>query len=505
MTAYDEFEYPGQVFPQTHPNRLAVLAALHGLHPAPPQRCRMLEVGCGDAVNLLALALGSPEATFVGFDLAARPVERGRDMAAEIGLTNVHLTCADLMEFQATEPFDYIVAHGFLSWVPPPVQQRLFEFLRTSLAPNGVAFVSYNTYPGFYARKMLGDMMKMHTAGTADPREKVEGARFLARFLLAGRTRDDEFSALLRHEAEWVLNRDSEALLVHDDLAEINAPYWFRDFAGIAAHHGLQFLAEADFHEMNAGFFPSAVAQTLSGMSNIVQREQYIDFLKCRRFRQSLLVHAEAVLDREPKPEAVREFLVSSPIKPESGQVDLAPGVIASFVGPRGGALKIDHALTKAALSVLQASWPRPMSFPELTAAAKQTLGDESNDDEVLAEVLLRMHAAGVADFHLHRPAWATSPGERPVAGPLLRLQLQQGRDNVASLRPINVLLEIPLYRALFALLDGTRDRGALVAELRQLVEVKGVELPSGAAIDQLPALVEEALKKAARDALLTA
>ena len=58
-TAYDEFAYPGQVFPQTHPDRLATIATLLGLEPAPPtEQFRVLEVGCGDGGNLLALALG---------------------------------------------------------------------------------------------------------------------------------------------------------------------------------------------------------------------------------------------------------------------------------------------------------------------------------------------------------------------------------------------------------------------------------------------------------------
>ena len=109
-TAYDEFAYPSQVFPQTHPNRLSVIATLLGLTPAPPGRCRLLEVGCGDAGNLIALAYGSPEAKFVGFDLAESAIEQGKSLAGEIGLKNVELFQADLMEFQPAGEFDYVIA-----------------------------------------------------------------------------------------------------------------------------------------------------------------------------------------------------------------------------------------------------------------------------------------------------------------------------------------------------------------------------------------------------------
>src|SRR5262245_66391492 len=107
-TTYDEVAYPSQVFPQTHPNRLAVIGTLLGLTPAPPGNCRVLEVGCGDAGNLIALAYGSPESTFVGFDLAESAIEQGRSLASDIGLKNIELCQADLMEYEPKESFDYI-------------------------------------------------------------------------------------------------------------------------------------------------------------------------------------------------------------------------------------------------------------------------------------------------------------------------------------------------------------------------------------------------------------
>lgn len=505
MTAYDEFEYPGQVFPQTHPNRLAVIAMLHGLKPAHPACCRVLEVGCGDGINLLALALGSPDSTFVGFDLAARPIEQGRAMAAELDLTNVELTCADLMDYRADAPFDYIIAHGFLSWVPDFVRERLFQLCREALAPGGVAFISYNTYPGFHARRMLGEMMKIHTAAATTPRERIDGARGLVQFLLAGQNRPDEFSALLRKEAEWVMNRGSEALLIHDDLAEINQPYYVHEFAALAAAHGLRFLAEADYHEMNTGYFPPAVAQALDAMPGVLQREQYIDFLKCRRFRQTLLVPAERTVEAAPDPVTVKAMFIASPIKPESQRLDLSPQVVESFLAPRGGALKIDHALTKAALLVMNSLWPRPVPFDELVAGAKQLLegNADADDEDALAQVLLQAFRAGVVDLHAYRPHWTTDIGERPVASPLLRLQLRLGRDNVASLRPINMLVDMPLYRELFLRLDGARDRAALEHELRAAIESGAAALPEGAALEQLPEVIEAALRKAATEAVL--
>lgn len=509
MTAYDEFAYPGQVFPQTHPNRLAVLAIMHGLSPPPPNKCRVLEVGCGDGINLLALALGSPESTFVGIDLAQRPIEYGREIAAEIGLTNIELIAADLMEYEPEGTFDYIIAHGFMSWVPPTVQRRLLELCRRTLAPHGVAFISYNTYPGFHLRRMIGEMMRFHAHGATDPRTRIDKARGILQFLLAGYTRNDEYAAYLRHEAQWVLNRESEAVLIHDDLAEINIPFYIRDFVALAGEYDLQFLAEADFFEMNPRAYPPQVAEALLGLKNIVLREQYIDFLKCRRFRQTLLVHREASIQRDLHAEIVRQFMITSPVEPASEPLDLSPGVIEAFDGPRSGAIKIDHPLTKAALLVLRSTWPSPVPFGELVSAARPLLDNKvevsSDDEEVLTEVLLQMHSNGVAEFHLYRPHWATEVSEHPVASPLLRALLKRGRTYVVSLRPFNMRIDVPFYRHLLLLLDGTNDRAAIERQLAALVESRDVLLPEDATPEQLPQIIDASLQRAARDGTLIA
>lgn len=75
---YDEVPYPGLPLPQTHPSQLATLGFLHGLEPAPVERCRVLELGCGDGGNLIPMALDLPESEFVGIDLSAPAIATGR-------------------------------------------------------------------------------------------------------------------------------------------------------------------------------------------------------------------------------------------------------------------------------------------------------------------------------------------------------------------------------------------------------------------------------------------
>ena len=111
-TAYDAVAYPSRCCPQAHPDRLATLATLFGMAPAPVERCRVLELGCGDGRNLLALAFALPGSTFVGVDLAPSAVARAKDEADNVDKTPARRrwTVVD-----ATRPNTTITEHPKLS------------------------------------------------------------------------------------------------------------------------------------------------------------------------------------------------------------------------------------------------------------------------------------------------------------------------------------------------------------------------------------------------------
>src|SRR5438132_9429716 len=132
VSVYDKVPYPAAVFPQTHPNRLATVAFLRGVQPAPIDRSRVLELGCGVGSNLIAMAFQLPESEFVGLDLARRPIASGQACAAELGLRNVSLHSMDVCDATAERfgQFDFIIAHGLYSWVPQPVRERILAICR---------------------------------------------------------------------------------------------------------------------------------------------------------------------------------------------------------------------------------------------------------------------------------------------------------------------------------------------------------------------------------------
>src|SRR5262249_23504641 len=129
------------------------------------------------------------------------------------------------------------IAHGLFSWVPEEVRLRVLQLCRDLLGPAGVAYVSYNALPGRHVRAMLDEMMRFHVRRVTAPAEKIDQARALLRFLLAGQVRQDELSALIRKEAERLLGHDAP-FLFHDDLAEVNRPFYFHEFMALAGRYG---------------------------------------------------------------------------------------------------------------------------------------------------------------------------------------------------------------------------------------------------------------------------
>jgi methyltransferase-like protein len=493
-TRYDAVTYPGYAYEQTHPDRLATQATLFGMAPAPPAACRVLEIGAGDGGNLIPMALGLPGSEFVGIDLAAEPVARGAAVIDELGLSNVTLRVADVLALPADlEQFHYVIAHGVYSWIPPQPRDALVAACGRLLAPHGVAYISYNAYPGSYLRDMASDILSFHLQGVGEPGERLAHARHLMRLVVAANAQSP-FAGVLREHFERILQHP-DPLLYHDDLAEVNTPVYLHEFVAHAARHGLQFLSEARLHDSQLHQLPEEVARELARLpDDAVVREQYIDFIVNRMFRQTLLCREDIALDRTLDARRLAGLSFAAPLA-----IERTVGEQPTFVGRRGVSFQPGRPQLTAALEVIAAAWPNAVTFERLTAKLAPTARDH------LGTELLEIHAAGVLDLHTHPPAPAAVPGSRPVAAPLALRQAAAGLDRVTSLRHASVRLEDPLATHLLSLLDGSRDRGDLEAAIREHVsdgglDGTGVEPPADLAV-----ALDAALARLAELSLLVA
>lgn len=450
---YDEVLYAGHPFIQTHPDRLATIARLFGMSPAPVEQCHVLEIGCGDGGNLIPMAYTLPGSEFVGLDLGSRGIELGRQMADTLDLKNVALQCMDIRDAGATlGKFDYIVAHGVYSWVPREVQDSILRICRDNLNAHGVAYVSYNVYPGAHVRQMVAEMMQYHARRFAEPAQQIEQALALAAFL-AARPPVDGYSLLLKESLDMLAQRRPGSLF-HDELSEHHTAMYFREFAERASLAELQYLGEADFTDMQDTAETPEVRSTLRKLGrDAIEKEQYLDFLKCRRFRQTLLCHAGERLNRRLDSAQVREFYIAAARHEEP---------------PR---LPADHPMARAAMAALREAWPGAMGFGPLMAAVRERAGEFDEDEALVSDVVLACFACGIVQLHVRRPEFARTVSERPRASSVARFQAARG-TYVTSLCHRAVNIEDDVARRLLIAADGSRDAAALSAELGPEVDV---------------------------------
>jgi methyltransferase-like protein/trans-aconitate methyltransferase len=491
LTAYDSVPYSGHALAQAHPDRLATIATLFGMKPADITRARVLELGCGDGLNLTSVALSLPEAECIGIDLAAAGIRKGQERARALGVKNIELRQLDLMDVgESLGRFDYIIAHGIYSWVPETVRDRLLAICEQNLADNGVAYVSYNTYPGGHMRDMAREMMRFHVSEFDDPRQRVTQARSLIKFIIDAGSEPDLYRMVLQKELDRI-TQFADSSLFHDDLSEYNGAVYFHQFVEHAGRHGLKYLSEAHFFEIQTGIFPARVVEVLNRISDsAIAKEQYLDFLKCRRFRQTLLCHDDQLLDDNPRPEKVNSFYIASPTRPAEADARLDSREHLTFAGPKNSSLQTDNPLIKAAMSVLGKAWPKAIHFQELLAQARGSCESGSScatastedDARTLGELLFRAYAGGIVEFSLVPSRLVTSTSEKPKVSALARLQSLEGTE-VVNQRHFNLRVEDLLTRLLLRLLDGSRDRDALLDDLVTLVRsnAAAVETDNGA------------------------
>lgn len=457
--AYDAVEYPTAGIPRMHPAHLYAVARMFGCTPAPVDRCRYLEYGCGDGVHLIGCAMGLPDATFVGVDLSAESIARGNRLIAQLGVTNVTLHAADVTAW--TPPaggFDFACAHGLYSWVPPFVRDAVLAGIHTALTPDGVGYVSYNTYPGCHVRQMVWELMKQHTAHTTDPAAKIRESADLLRFLLAGQPKERKPAVqAYAYEMTQLLDDWQPGTMYHDDLGEVNDPVYFRQFVEHAGQFGLRFVAESEQVMMNAELYPPPVMGVLNGMADrdVLQKEQYVDYLKLRRFRHTVLAKDGRPPLARPDPAAVADLLVSG--------LDLtAEGDTAGEVTFRRAASSVSaaHPLVKAALLSVAECGPRRVTLDELATMTAVKLGqaDLSADDRTqVCGLLAEAWMGGMIELHGHRPWYFDAVSERPTACPFARARAPVADVlNSRLFTPLNA--REPTVRALLALLDGTRS-----------------------------------------------
>lgn len=315
QTIYSELGYKSMPFPYTTPATLEAYAALVGISAPNPKSARVLELGATYGGNIISQALFNPDATFVGIELSQEQVEKGNEVIANAGLTNVSLIQSDIASIGSEiGTFDYIIAHGVYSWVDDGVKDALLRLIDEHLAEDGIAYISYNTYPGWHTMDEVRQLMMFSNRDKTqfNHKEKVLHGKTIGSIVGSQilkydnlKERNSKFLGALRS----VLQKD-EYYVGHDHLEPNNDPVYFYQFNDHLGAHNLAYLCDADLTLSMVRSFDADIADTLDklALNDHVAQEQYLDFILDTTFRKSIICkakHAESVTYDMGNPELV--------------------------------------------------------------------------------------------------------------------------------------------------------------------------------------------------------
>lgn len=519
LESYDQVPYEGYAVAESHPDRLAIIAALFGLSPAPADDCRVLELGAAAGGNLIPMAFNLPGSRFTGVELSQAQARQGQAMITGLGLDNARMLHRDILDLpddprEGLGSFDYILAHGVWSWAPRPVREKILALCAGLLAPGGVAYLSYNVRPGWHQRAMLRDMLLHATREAATAVERLALARAFLGRLAAGLSGDQRPEAQVQMREIAYLQGARDSYLFHEYLEETNEAELFADFLAAAKSAGLQYLGDADLYTMfHSGVGPGAI-EVLDAIETLSETEQIYDFLSLRPFRRSLLVRAEERIERDIDLGRLLGLRAYADLQPDG-----PPGRVTGtqvYRSPGGGSFEVTHQLTKAVLTRLDGVYPNAEPLGDTLEAAARDLSNGGDNPEavgiarVIGELFSLYCSGGLGLSSLVALRRSNQPGARPRATRLARAQAASGEGHAASLRHRVVMLD-RLSERLLILMDGARDIDALTREILAAIESeRGIADPSAceAPIEDvhpsaIRASVERLLRLFARNGML--
>lgn len=299
-STYDEHTYDSYSYGQTCIDYLCAVAKFHGLDAVNPHNAKVLEIGCAMGGNIIGQAINHPNSQFIGIDLSSEQIAIGKRAIDGIGCKNIELIemdiCNLISEFGGKIEFDYIICHGIYSWVPDFVRSAILQSCKELLSPNGVAFISYNCYPGWKYVEPLRDFMRFcavkSSGNVADLESGLNAIKFQKAFYAKYSPNETSATHIKNLNIEYIkhIQNYPKSYVAHEYMEICNQPFYFLDFAADANDHGLCYVADATYH-FDASFLPEGAISQYFRLSfdDYISANQAYDFLYSIRFRSSIL------------------------------------------------------------------------------------------------------------------------------------------------------------------------------------------------------------------------
>lgn len=470
---YDAVPYEDCPLIQTKPDNLGLIARLLGINSAAPDNCRVLELGCASGGNLIPLAYYWPGSEFTGIELSEKQAAQGKQIIDDLQLSNIIISHKDILSLdESLGTFDYVIAHGVYSWVPAEVQDHMLKLIPKLLSPNGVAFISYNTLPGWHLRMAIRDIMLYPSSPDASAEQKKDNGIEMLHKMARGLPEDSSLSELwLKKETEFLLTQPPSYLL-HDYLEENNNPIYFHKFMEKAEANHLQFLSEADMYTMLGSTLTEEAEQELDDIEDLIDYQQYMDFYYLRYFRQTLLCHDSISLDYELDIDEIVECYFIALLNCNE-EIDLDNSNMQTFTHPNGDSFDISHPLTKAAIVALSHQFPNAYSYTQLEEITREILREnnstymESDSNDMLEELFNLYLSQGLELSQVNRPI-TVNISNKPKASRLVQAYLKYNRCCIGSTHHGNIPLN-DYDKYFLSLLDGSRT----AEQVAEIIEAK--------------------------------
>lgn len=468
--SYDDVPYRAGAHPHTHPRHLYMVAKLFGLDPPDFRNCKVLEIGCALGGNLFPQAQQYPGSYFTGIDISSRQIAEAENTRTALGFSNISFVRADISNLgDKLGTFDYIIAHGVLSWVPPEVQERVFEICNAHLSENGVGLISYNALPGWNMVRSIREMAMFHANGLQDPADKVAGSKKLLNFLSNSLNETAPYKEIIDVE-RMRLERSGDYYVMHEYLEAENHQFYLHEFVHRASKHGLQYVGDTSLPIMHTGNLPPKVAKQLQEIEgDSVLQEQYMDFVTNRRFRDSIVTRANLEVDRNINPGKIYDFLVTANFEKDVQQSTEERTCLQRKQG--GNSIFVENLEMAEVLIRLSKQGMRPGCLGKLI---DDTFADEKTSARVRAKFRksgMRLVLEGFLDLHADEGIFVDYLSDKPVANPVARHQASQPDCKFVTNCLGRQIRCDETTALILRSLDGTNDIDALARVLKSRVE----------------------------------
>lgn len=307
-------------FEELLPVNLKYAVALNGYSSANiAEEFSYMDLGCGNAVTLLCNAALYPKGKFYGVDIMPQHIEFANKVKKAAGLSNLTLLedSFENMNLSKLPRFDYMVAHGMMSWLEQDVRDQMRNIVDKQLKDGGVFYASYNAYPGWAMKTPLLELARYFTSESDDSIQRMREALKLMELLKRGKSAIFGMNPMLSKEFEN-MKKDNPHYLAHEYLHSGWEAFYFHQMNDYLSEIDLNYAAEFPFRSNFKEFvIPKEFHSFLELQTDTNKLEEFKDFIRNTRFRKDVFVRGV-----EPSPKSfydtnLYDSLLFSSVVPE--------------------------------------------------------------------------------------------------------------------------------------------------------------------------------------------